>query len=165
MNYGKKKKKPVKKKNRWLRTKAWGCPSWFVFHSYAMSYPVKNPSTKEKNIYKLFYKTFGKVLPCSLCRDSYAIFVKKCPLNNNVLKTRRNLAMWTFKIHNMVNKKLGCKLLTKAQMERKYKYYEQFRAQGCSKELKGCVRAKKGIRKPKRTKVVTLRDKRYRTKN
>lgn len=154
------KRKLKKSKNRWLRTKAWGCPSWFVFHSFAMSYPENNEciTKTEKQNYKQFYKYFGKVLPCSLCRTSYTKFLKKTPLNAKVLRDRQSLVFWTFKIHNYVNKKLNCKVLTRAQMNKKYKHYEQFRASSCSKGMKGCTKPKKGIKKPKRTRIIVCYD-------
>lgn len=152
------------KKNRWMRTRAFGPPSWYVFHSYAMSYPLNHPKPSDRKLYKSFYTIFGKVLPCSLCQKSYAKFIKQCPMDRKVLSSRRNLVFWTFKIHNLVNKKLGCKLLTKVQMERKYKYYERFRASSCSKKMSGCTKAKKNNRNPKRTKIVCLDDKKAKKK-
>ena len=157
-NKKKRKNNKNKNKNRWLRTKAWGCPSWFVFHSFAMSYPKHKASKTEKRNYKQFYKLFGKVLPCSLCRTSYAKFLKKSPLTSKVLRDRKSLVYWTFKIHNYVNKKLGCKVLTRKQMNLKYKHYEQFRASGCSKGMKGCTKPKRGIKKPKRTRIIVCYD-------
>lgn len=152
------KKSKKNKESRWMRTRAWGPSAWFTFHIFAMSYPNKNPKNIEKKMFKQFYILFGKMLPCSLCKSSYAKFIKKCPLTDKVLSSRKRLVYWTFKVHNLVNKKLDCKVLTKTQMDRKYKFYEQFRARGCSKGVKGCIQAKKGIRKPKRTKLVVIED-------
>ena len=101
---------------------------------------------------------FGKVLPCNLCRDSYSAFVKKLPLTDRVMSSRKNLVGWLFKIHNMVNKKLNCKVLNTKQLTKKMKFYEKFRAVKCSKDLGGCMKSAASVKIPKRTKVITFVD-------
>lgn len=150
--------KKVKDKNPNMRTKSWGPPAWFAVTCFLMGYPKTNPTASQRKTYKQFLILFGKTLPCNLCRDSYAKFIKTKPLTDRVLKTRKNLVMWLFDIHNMVNKKLGCKVLTKTQLAKKYRWYENFRAVKCSPELGGCIKSANNIKVPKRTKVVTFVD-------
>lgn len=141
-----------------MRTKSWGPPAWFATTCFLMGYPKNNPPAQTRKLYKSYLILFGRVLPCNLCRDSYAIFIKKLPMSDKVMSSRKTLVMWFFTIHNMVNKKIGCKLLTKVQMEKKYNYYDKFRAVKCSKDLGGCLKSASNVRTPKRTKVITFID-------
>jgi hypothetical protein len=135
-------------------TKCFGSPSWYTMEIFAMGYPLKNPTRKQQTDYRRFYKSFGDTLPCNLCRDSFKIFLKEIPLTNKVLSGRKELVFWVFKIHNRVNEKLSCKQFTRSDMEKKYKWYEQFRAKNCSKELGGCVTGAKKIKKCVEIKIV-----------
>lgn len=148
----------VKTKNPNLRTKAWGPPAWFYITCSLMGYPEKNPTKVQKKDYKNFLVYMGKTLPCNLCRDSYKKFMKELPLTDRVMSSRKNLVMWFFKIHNKVNKKLKCKILNKNQLEKKYRWYNNFRAVSCSPELGGCLKAVDNIKTPKKTKVITFVD-------
>lgn len=148
----------VKTKNPNIRTKAWGPPAWFYITCSLMGYPENKPTKKQKSQYKNFLVSVGDTLPCNLCRDSYKKYMKELPLSDRVMSSRKNIVMWLFKIHNKVNKKLNCKVLTKLQMEKKYKWYEKFRAVSCSPKLGGCLKATENVKKPKRTKIITFID-------
>ena len=150
--------KKNKSNNPNLRTKAWGPPAWFYITCVAMGYPDKNPTKKQRREYKKFYVSVGKTLPCCLCRESYEKFLKQLPLTSKVLSSRKNLVHWLFKIHNKVNKKLKCKVLKKKQLDKKYKWYENFRAVSCSPKLGGCIKAVNKVKEPKRTKVIMFVD-------
>ncbi len=141
-----------------MRTNSWGPPAWFAVNCFLMGYPLRGPTKIQKKIYKNFLTLLGKVLPCNLCRDSYAKFLKELPLTEKVLSGRKKLIKWFFDIHNKVNKKLGCKVYTTKQLNKKYKYFDRFRAIKCSKDLVGCLRSSEKIRVPKRTKVITYVD-------
>lgn len=151
--------KTPKKKSNNMRTRAWGPPMWFSITCVLMGYPEKNPTNTQKRDYVKFLKSLGKVMPCNLCRDSYKKFLKELPLTQKVLRSRKNLVMWFFKIHNKVNQKLNTKQLTQSQMEKKYKYYNQFRAAGCSKTDTGCN--KTFNKNPKRCKIKVTVDKKF----
>ncbi len=160
MVYNKRKptKKKSKEKNPNLRTKAWGPPAWFYITCALMGYPEKNATPTQRKTYKNFLIYVGKTLPCNLCRDSYAKYIKELPLTCRVLSGRKSLVMWFFRIHNKVNKKLKCKQLTRKQMEAKYRWYNNFRAVSCSPDLGGCLKATEKVKKPKRTKVIMFVD-------
>ena len=74
------------------------------------------------------------------------------------MSTRKNLTFWVFKIKNLVNKKLGCKVLSHTELLKKYKYFNKFRAKNCSPKLLGCTKAVKGVKQPLKCKVVTVKD-------
>ena len=146
------------KKSRNIRTGAFGPPTWVSMTLIAMGYPESNPTKEQRKTYSIYFRLIGEVLPCNLCRTSYRKFVKKVPLNSKVLSWRRNLVFWVFKIHNLVNKNLGCRVLNRKQLESKFRYYEQFRATGCSPKIGGCIKANRKMRKPKKLKVITICD-------
>ena len=135
-------------------TRCFGSAAWFTMEIFAMGYPLSNPTKKQKSDYKRFYKSFGDTLPCNLCRDSFKKFVKEIPLDDKALSGRKKLVFWVFKMHNRVNKKLSCKEFTRKDMEDRYKFYEGFRAKNCSKDLGGCLKGRKKIRKCIEVRVV-----------
>ena len=136
-----------------LRTKIWGPPMWFSLACILMGYPEENPTKRQKKIYKQFLTILGDVLPCNLCRDSYKRYIKELKLDDYVMSSRYRLVMWLFDIHNKVNKKLGCKIFSENRMERKYDFFDKFRAKNCSKKASGCNTLVKKIKR-KRSKVV-----------
>lgn len=154
----KKSKAKTKNKNPNIRTRAFGAPMWHALIFTALGYPERTPSFKKQRDYKRFFTLVGDTIPCNLCRDSYKLFLKKLPLNKKVMSTRKNLTFWVFKIKNMVNKKLGCKVLNYSELLKKYKYFNKFRATSCSPKLLGCTKAAKGVKQPLRCKVVTVKD-------
>lgn len=135
-------------------TRCWGTAAWWTMEIFAMGYPLKNPTKKQRRDYKRFYMSFADTLPCNLCRDSFKQFLKEIPLDNKALSGRKQLVFWVFRMHNRVNKKLECKPFTRKNMESRYKFYEQFRAKNCSKDLGGCVKGAKKIRKCIEIKVI-----------
>jgi len=153
-----KKKSKTKAENPNIRTRAFGPPMWYALTFAALGYPEKNPTIKKQRDYKRFFTLVGEILPCNLCRDSYKLFLKKIPLNKKVMSSRKNLTFWVFKIHNLVNKKLGCKVLSYSELMKKYKYFNKFRAKSCSPKMLGCTKAVKGVKRPMRCKVITVKD-------
>ena len=128
-----------------LMVSVWGPVGWKYLHSVSYGYPVnpleydaKNglPSGTTENNYKMFFTFAGKTLPCGLCRESYAKFITQNPIR---AKSRDDLTLWLWEIHNMVNDKLGV-TYTDNSFENVKKCYESFRA-NCPKgtEAKGCT--------------------------
>lgn len=154
-----------KSKNPNIRTRAFGPPTWASMILIAMGYPKTNPSLHKQKLYKRYFTCIGEVLPCNICRISYRKFIKSCPISKDVLSGRRKLVFWIFKIHNLVNQKLNCKVLTYKQLLKKYKYYDKFRATSCSKNMAGCTKAPKKNKNPKRIKIVCVKDKKAKPKN
>jgi hypothetical protein len=152
-------KKDSKDPNMGIRTKGFGPPMWLTIFLIIQGYPYDNPSKQKQRQYKKFLTNLGNVIPCSACRESYKVFItKKLPITENALKNRKNLAIWGFKLKNLVNKKIGCKVISKKQMENKYKFYDNFRASKCGKDMAGCTRAKNQNKVPKKTKIIILDD-------
>ncbi len=99
--------------------KVWGPQFWFMMHSTSFGYP-DNPSHSDKKHYKKFYKSLQDVLPCETCRGNYAKHLKEVPITDEVLKSKKNLFLWTVKIHNKVNKDSGKKNIDPSYILKKY---------------------------------------------
>lgn len=151
-------KKGSRGSNDNMRTRAWGPPAWFYLTSVAMGYPLSSPTRSQRQAYKQFFTAVGDTLPCTLCRDSYKLYVKQSPLTSTVLSGRRRLVMWLFHIHNKVNAKLKCKKLTPKELQKKYQWYDQFRAVKCSPEMGGCIKPLNRKKYPQRILVVPCKD-------
>lgn len=86
----------------------WGPKAWHLLHSFSI-HPSSEVSLEEKHSYYLFYKTFYYLIPCQICkihyRDMMDIFQ---PLDEKKI-TRKSLKLWVWKIHNIVNGRLGKK--------------------------------------------------------
>ena len=91
-----------------MNPKKWGPKAWFFIHSVALNYP-ENPTKDDKEHFKMFFTMLQYVLPCSTCADNYKGHLVEIPLTDNVLESRKNLFLWTVKIHNKVNKMNGKK--------------------------------------------------------
>lgn len=122
--------------NNGLMTKIWGPHIWFAIHSIAFGYPV-NPTTEQKEQYKIFLTYLGFVLPCLFCRESYQFFIKDgdTKLTDDVFENRTTVTNWAFKIHNRVNKKLGVDYGT--TYEELCEKFEKFRAK-CIVDVSNC---------------------------
>ncbi|ACH46809.1 putative thiol oxidoreductase [Feldmannia species virus] len=115
-----------------LATSEWGPAGWKFLHSVAHGFPT-TPSVEEVNDYTIFFETVGSVLPCRLCRASYNEFIGRLPVE---AANRDQLTRWLWKIHNMVNEKLGV-VYKKSGFDEVSQKYESYRA-SCTKT--GCVR-------------------------
>jgi hypothetical protein len=144
-----------------MQTRVWGPAGWIFLHSIAQNYPWE-PTAEKKEYYKLFFRLIGEVLPCRYCRESYQHFIKEqgtC-LDDSVLKDRKTLTTWLYKIHNKVNKKLGYKFIP--TLKETWDKYESYRSK-CTKSpeilekiQKGCLDPLKGYRKKCIFKVINV---------
>ncbi|MCJ7637424.1 MAG: Erv1/Alr family FAD-linked sulfhydryl oxidase [Nitrososphaeraceae archaeon] len=97
----------------------WGQKFWFMMHVTSFEYPLK-PNKSDKKHYKNFYEDLKYVLPCEECRHNYSKHIREEPLSSRVLKSRKNLFLWTVKIHNKVNKATGAKNVDPAYVLKQY---------------------------------------------
>ena len=122
-----------------MMTYIWGPPLWHFLHTMSFNYPVK-PTIEDKNKYKEFILSMGKILPCKYCRDNFKNNLKNTPLNNKSLKNRENFSRWMFDFHNEVNKNLNKPIHKNYNKVRDI--YETFRAR-CGKDNikseEGCI--------------------------
>jgi mitochondrial FAD-linked sulfhydryl oxidase len=89
-----------------MNPKVWGRRAWFFIHSVALNYPIL-PTEKDKENYKTFFSILQYILPCPVCANNYKKYLLEVPITDDVLLNKRNLFLWTVKIHNKVNKSKG----------------------------------------------------------
>lgn len=90
----------------------WGPPLWKAFHFVALGYPDR-PTNDHMNSYRLFFHSFGNVIPCGKCRRNYQRHMLEIPLERS-LGSARDLFAWTVEMHNAVNKETGKSVVTVA---------------------------------------------------
>jgi len=133
-------------------TKVWGPSMWLAMHMITLNF---NESKTCKRKTKMFFKSLTGVLPCKKCRENYTKIISTGPLklDDKVLKNRKTLSMWLFKVHNKVQQDIFEKtgMLknkpvykdTKKDYRVAMGFYEKFRA-NCNSKDYGCVKSNKG---------------------
>jgi len=127
-------------RNNGLITKIWGGPAWTFTHAITYGYPIE-PNEEQKQDYKTFFISMGKVLPCRYCRESYQKFITtgETALTDEVLASRKTLTVWYKKVHDTVNNKLGIDYgITQEDLDHRF---ESFRARCDMTDpaIKGCT--------------------------
>lgn len=84
--------------------KFWGPHFWRVIHSFAAAY---RPTYEVKQAFKQFIYSLTGILPCDVCRQHYLENLKQLPLTEEYLSNSHNLFLWSYLLHDLVNKKLG----------------------------------------------------------
>ena len=103
-----------------MNPKFWGPHGWIFLHSVTMNYP-KEPSLEDKTLYRNFFSSLTKILPCEKCAYHYREHIKDDPIEP-ALENRDKLVRWLIKIHNKVNVDLGKPEYTYQQVIEEYKY-------------------------------------------
>ena len=88
-----------------MNVNAWGPPLWSFLHTMVLNASQKT-SKSEQKYYELYFMALGETLPCKYCRESYKIFSQKLPVKQ-FSRTRLGLFYWVYRLHDLVNKKLG----------------------------------------------------------
>ena len=103
-----------------MNPKFWGPHGWIFLHAVTMNYP-KNPSNDDKQLYRNFFSSLTRVLPCEKCAYHYKQHIKDDPIEP-ALENRDKLVRWLIKIHNKVNADLGKPHYSYEQVIEEYKY-------------------------------------------
>jgi len=91
--------------NYYLDPKIWGPHYWFVFHTIAITYPLRpNEVTKKK--YYDFVQSIPLFLPIHSIGDSFSKLLDNYPVTP-YLDSRESFVKWMHFIHNKINVKLG----------------------------------------------------------
>ena len=85
-----------------LNINKWGRAGWVYLTAAVLRYP-DSPSPTDKDNFKTFFETNAYIIPCSVCKHHYAENLKKHPLTDQVLSSRRTLSEWLNTMHNEVN--------------------------------------------------------------
>lgn len=88
-------------------TAVWGPLGWMTLHSVATSYP-EAPTLAERQLMASWLDMFRDTITCNYCRghftDLLAAYRSSFP---NMLASRHEFAMFTFRAHNAVNRRLN----------------------------------------------------------
>ena len=103
-----------------MNPKFWGPHGWIFLHAVTMNYP-KDPTDRDKAIYRNFFSGLSRVLPCEKCAHHYKQHILNDPIEP-ALENRGKLVRWLIKIHNIVNEDLGKPQYTYEQVIEEYKY-------------------------------------------
>jgi hypothetical protein len=87
-------------------TAIWGPLGWLTLHSTACAYP-ESPMSAEKTLMNSWLDMFRDTITCPSCRDHFtkllASYRAQFP---NMLQSRHEFVMFTFRAHNAVNRRL-----------------------------------------------------------
>lgn len=106
----------------------WGPHYWFVLHSAAASFDPKKEGAKEGFLELI--NSYTKILPCDYCRQHLKANLKTLP-PNEYFASPDQLFLWTYHLHDLVNRQLNKKSVSFPQAK---KYYFE----GAGLECKGC---------------------------
>ena len=154
-----------------MMTKVWGPAGWLFLHSITFGYPEVIDERNDDHVHRRksmnnFFENISGVLPCCLCRQSFTEFIQKFPIGPHLNK-RVDLVRWLYKMHNLVNNKLGVPKCDIPSFKDFVLFYEEFRA-GChpttekeklDRKNKGCNHAKKGYRRKRCVMTIVDNDK------
>ena len=84
---------------------SWGPVMWSVIHTWAMSYPDE-PTDADIAGARKYYNDLPRLIPCSRCASHFAEILELDPVEP-WLYSRKDLAEWTWRIHNTVNTSLN----------------------------------------------------------
>jgi hypothetical protein len=126
--------------NDGLKPSCWGPTAWHFLHSVAMGYPenvTNSPEDKTiSNNYRIFFESLEFVLPCEWCKLHYKKNLTILPIND-YLDGRRNLSLWVYKFHNLVNDETNVPENNRPSFEDVYELYDKYRVP-CDQDAKTC---------------------------
>lgn len=96
-----------------MHTSKWAKEGWIYLHAVTLHYP-DNPSEEDKKRMKAFFENLE--MPCNMCMTNYIKDIKKYPLSDDVLSSKKNLVKWFILIHNETNKNINKPEFTNAQI-------------------------------------------------
>lgn len=87
-------------------TAVWGPLGWMTLHSVATSYP-EQPTQGERDLMNMWLDMFRDTITCPSCRGHFTTLLANYRQTfPNMLASRQNLSMFTFRAHNAVNRRL-----------------------------------------------------------
>ena len=86
-----------------MRPSIWGPILWNTMHIISLGYP-DDPTSEIQSDASSFYRSLSSLIPCPICREHYAQYIKQSP---PATESKKALVEWVWTIHNNVNKQLG----------------------------------------------------------
>lgn len=89
-----------------IMTKLWGPLGWMTLHSVSLNYP-EHPSQADKILAGKFIDLFGETISCIHCKNHFNMMKSMyTSANPNYLDSKQSFALFVFRAHNTVNKRL-----------------------------------------------------------
>ena len=96
-------------------TSYWGPLGWMTLHSASLLYPDE-PSNVEKLIAERFIELFGNTISCYHCKTHFQDMLKRYKTwNPGYLNSKKDFALFVFRAHNTVNKRIDKPILQTVQ--------------------------------------------------
>ncbi len=86
------------------KSKEWGPCYWRTIHAFSAAY---RPLSEVKTAFKQFIYSLAGILPSQESRERYTRNLNQIPLTEEYLKDAHNLFLWSYLLHDLVNKQLG----------------------------------------------------------
>jgi hypothetical protein len=107
----------------------WGPALWLSIHCISLNYP-SNPTSAEKNSYRLWFEGLEGVLPCGTCRKNFKTNLRAIGYDaEKHFQSRLTFSYIVYKLHNNIRRMQGKS--TDMTFNECVLFYEQFRAQEC----------------------------------
>ena len=88
-------------------TAIWGPLGWMTLHSVATSYP-DTPTAGEQTLMSTWLDMFRDTITCPSCREHFTTMLANYrQMFPNMLSSRQTFAVFTFRAHNAVNRRLN----------------------------------------------------------
>lgn len=88
------------------RPETWGPVLWDTMHVIAAAYPHE-PTAEDKQRYSDYYNSIQYILPCETCKEHFQNIMKRFPLTDTNLASRRALSEYILYLRNEVNEAIG----------------------------------------------------------
>lgn len=95
---------------------------WDTIHAFAFAYPDEPNEEIQKHAVQ-FYESIAHLFPCEICREHFKEMFYNPKLKIQT-QSREALSQWTVRLHNIVNERLGKKIVSFEEMERKWIGYQ-----------------------------------------
>jgi hypothetical protein len=96
-------------------TTIWGPLGWMTLHSVATCYP-ESPTQSEKDLMASWLDMFRDTITCPYCRDHFTTTLVAYRTSfPSMLNSRQDFALFTFRVHNAVNRRLRKPLFASLQ--------------------------------------------------
>jgi hypothetical protein len=87
-------------------TSIWGPLGWMTLHSVATCYP-ESPTQSEKDLMYSWLDMFRDTITCPYCREHFTTMLVAYRTSfPSMLNSRQDFALFTFRAHNAVNRRL-----------------------------------------------------------
>jgi hypothetical protein len=85
----------------------WGPPQWIALHQLLRGYPLENAPQEKQDALKAYVTGLAGIIPCNACAQHWKVLAETVQTSD-----RRAALAWSIDAHNLVNARLGKRVLT-----------------------------------------------------